>query len=343
MTWTELDKPIIGLSPMADLTDLPLGVLIREVSEDIYSHFGIKLKNINKHNFFGPIIFREMISSNAIVMKNAKTLEMVFLDPIEYPVVQQIIGSDPSVMADAVDIILAKSNPVGIDINMGCPSKKINQTGAGASLLKDINKAREIIIKVKKRTKNIPLSIKIRTGWNNTDNVISFVKDMESFGVDLISVHGRTRSQGYSGRADLNIIKKIKENVKIPVLGNGDVKDVLSAKNMINKTNCDGMLIGRGALGNPWLFAIIDYAFETNKDISISDYVSFSKRIEIVLRHLDLHIDHYGENGYITFKKHIVFYFRGIDLKDLKKVRTDLVTTRSLNEMKSILFNLQNQ
>ena len=338
--WLDINLPIIGLSPMADLTDLPFSILVREVSKDLYKKLNIPPNILYDKNFFGPIIFREMVSANAVVMKNEKTLGMIELSDVEFPVVQQIVGNDPVVISEAAKIIIEKSNPFGIDINMGCPSKKINQNGSGAALLNTPDLASKIVKSVKKSVGDVPLSVKIRMGWSDPSGIIDFVKMLQDSGCDLISVHGRTRSQGYSGISDWSVIREIKNAVDIPVLGNGDIFDENSALEKLSVSNVDGVLIGRGALGNPWLFANIAFA-SLNQGSHSQNTLSLNDRIDVVLRHLDLHMKHYGPKGYITFKKHIVFYFKGIDLPNAKKLRTSLVTTNNDKEIREILRSLK--
>ena len=197
----------------------------------------------------------ELISSEAIVRNNQKTLDMLKgIEKINIPVAIQIFGSNPDVMAQSAKILKEKYNIKIIDINMGCPVPKVAiKAGAGSCLLKDKNKVYEIVKKVVDSV-DIPVTVKIRSGWDsNNINAKEIAQIIEKAGAKAITIHGRTRSQGYSGKVDLEIIKEVKKSVNIPVIGNGDIKTEKDAKNMLEYTKCDAIMIGRGALGNPWI------------------------------------------------------------------------------------------
>jgi len=197
----------------------------------------------------------ELISSEAIVRGNKKTLDMLNgIDTLNIPVAVQIFGANPNTIAEAAKILTNLYNIQIIDINMGCPVPKVAQRAeSGSALLKDPDKVYEIV-KAVTQTINIPVTVKIRSGWdNNSINAVEIAKIIEKAGASAISIHGRTRSQGYSGKADWNIIKEVKKSVNIPVIGNGDVKTPEDAQKMFKETNCDAVMIGRGLLGNPWL------------------------------------------------------------------------------------------
>lgn len=197
----------------------------------------------------------ELISSEAIVRGNKKTLDMLNgIDKLNIPVAVQIFGANPSTIAEAAKILTDLYNIQIIDINMGCPVPKVAQRAeAGSALLKDPDKVYEIV-KATVESVSIPVTVKIRSGWDsNSINAVEIAKIIEKAGASAIAIHGRTRSQGYSGKADWNIIKEVKEAVNIPVIGNGDIKTPEDAKKMFEETNCDAIMIGRGLLGNPWL------------------------------------------------------------------------------------------
>ena len=199
----------------------------------------------------------ELISAEAIVRENKKTLEMLNgIDTLKIPVGVQIFGSNPETMAKASQIICNLHQIVMIDINMGCPVPKVaTRAQAGSALLKNPSKVYEIV-KAIVTSVDIPVTVKIRSGWDESSiNAVEIAKVIEKAGASAITVHPRTRSQGYSGKADWNIIKQVKENVKIPVIGNGDIKTCYDAKRMLDETGCDAVMIGRGLLGNPWLIA----------------------------------------------------------------------------------------
>ncbi|MFH1620872.1 MAG: tRNA dihydrouridine synthase DusB [Patescibacteria group bacterium] len=321
-TWNSFERPIIALSPMADLTDQPFCHICREVSGDSF------------------VIFREMVSSVALVRKNEKTLKMCEIDELERPIVQQIFGSDASIMAEAANMLVEKFKPDAIDINMGCPAKKIVSNFDGASLMREPGKAAEIVTAVKSVVK-IPVSVKTRLGWSRTDEILEFSKILEAAGADLLSIHGRTREQGYSGKADWEMIGRVKSRLKIPVLLNGDVTDGESAKKALEISNADGVLIGRGALGNPWIFKEIQDFLRPASHVS--PLPSISERVEAVLRHAKLQVEHYGEHGIINLRKHLPFYFKK-ELKaeypeiDFQELRSKLVRVSSFEELEGILL-----
>lgn len=224
----------------------------------------------------------ELISSEAIVRGNEKTFNMLNgIEKIKMPVAIQIFGSNQEVMAKAAKIINKKYPEKIIDINMGCPVPKVAvKAHSGSSLLKDPEKVEKIVKKVVESV-NVPVTVKIRSGWdNNSVNAIEIAKIIENAGASAITVHGRTRSQGYSGKVDLDIIKKVKENVNIPVIGNGDIKTVEDAKYMIDYTGCDGVMIGRAALGNPWILEnTVRYLNGNNiKEVSIEEKKKMMKK-----------------------------------------------------------------
>ena len=202
----------------------------------------------------------ELLSAEAIVRGNKKTFDMLKgLDKLKIPVAVQIFGSNASTLTKAANILVNSYNIKIIDINMGCPVPKVAvKNQAGAALLKDLDKIYEIVSSVKNSV-SVPITVKIRSGWdNNSINAKEVAKVCEKAGASLITIHARTRSQGYSGNADWNIIKEVKESVNIPVIGNGDITDIYKAKEMLNKTKCDLIMIGRGVLGNPWLIKEIN-------------------------------------------------------------------------------------
>ena len=227
-----------------------------------------------------------MVSDKAITYKNKKTLELLYMTDFERPISQQIFGSDKESFVTAAQYIYENMHPDIIDINMGCPVPKVAlRAQAGSALLKNPDKIYEIVSAVVERVP-IPVTVKIRSGWdNNHINAVEIAKIVEKAGAKAIAVHARTRSQGYSGKADWNIIKEVKENVSIPVIGNGDIKSCYDAKKMIDETNCDAVMIGRGALGNPWLIKeCIDYL---EKGI-VPKEISLEERIDMILKHRDL-------------------------------------------------------
>lgn len=227
----------------------------------------------------------ELISAEAIVRNNQKTFDMLNgLEKLQIPVAVQIFGSNPQTMAKAASILVDLYKIKIIDINMGCPVPKVAiRNEAGSALLKNPQKIYDIVSAVCNSV-DIPVTVKIRSGWdNNSINAVEVSKIIESAGAKAISIHARTRSQGYSGKADLNIIKQVKESVNIPVIGNGDIKEVVDAKNMIEITGCDAIMIGRGALGNPWLVKNI-VQFLEGKEIEVP---TFNEKLDMIIKHFN--------------------------------------------------------
>lgn len=284
-------------------------------------------------------VVTELISSEAIVRGNKKTFEMLNgLDDLDIPVAIQIFGSDPDVMSDAASILCDKFNAKIIDINMGCPVPKVAVKGdAGSALLKDISKIREIVSKVVSRV-NVPVTVKIRSGWDNDNiNAVSVAKAIEDSGAAAIAIHARTRSQGYSGVADWDIIKKVKENVSIPVIGNGDIKSALDAKKMLDDTNCDAFMIGRAALGNPWIFKECDLFFKYG---IISEKPVFIDKIDMIIRHYLLLKKYNNEKkALLEIRTHALWYMRGIP--NCKEYKTKITCCKTEKEFFSLLEQLK--
>ena len=302
LDWQNLERPILALSPMADMTDSSFCRVVRSVTKDA-------------ENPSRLIVFREMVSSEAVVRGNDKTLGMTEIHPDERPIVQQIFGAKPDVMAEAARIVEEGFHPEGIDINMGCPVYKLTSNFNGAALMKDPALAAEIIKKMKAAI-TVPLSVKIRAGWSDHNECIEFSKVVEDAGADLLTVHGRTKVQGYAGKADRDVVKKVKETVSIPVLYNGDVFEEGDFTRALEQTGCDGVLIARGGLGNPWIFKQIEERLNNPEGLTRSDprgcEISLEERIRVVRLHLALHLEQYGDRAVTTFRKHLSWYFKGI-------------------------------
>ena len=257
------------------------------------------------------LVYAEMVSDKAIFYRNEKTRDMLFMEQIERPIAQQIFGSDKKSFIEAAKYIEKVMNPDIIDINMGCPVPKVAlKSQAGAALLKNPEKIYEIVSSVVAAVK-CPVTVKIRSGWDqNSINAVEVAKICEKAGASAITVHPRTRSQGYSGQADWSIIKMVKENVHIPVIGNGDITDIYKAKAMLEETGCDLIMIGRGVLGNPWLIREINAYLE---DGTILPKPTDEEKIEMCLKHLNYLSQIKPEKlACLEIRNHIAWYLKGI-------------------------------
>lgn len=257
------------------------------------------------------LIYAEMVSDKAISYDNQKTLDMLYMEEMERPIVQQIFGSDLDSFVIAAKRIYETMHPDIIDINMGCPVPKVAvRAQAGSALLKDPSKVYEIISAVVEAVP-IPVTVKIRSGWDKDSiNAVEIAKTCEQAGASAICVHPRTRSQGYSGKADWNIIKEVKEAVSIPVIGNGDITSPQLAKKMLDETGCDAVMIGRGVLGNPWL---IEDTIKYLEDGTLQETRTKEEKIDMCLHHLDylakLKDEHHAV---LEIRSHVAWYLKGI-------------------------------
>ena len=293
----ELKNNII-LAPMAGVTDLPFRMIVEK--------------------FEPGLVCAEMVSAKAIYYGDEKTKMLLNTDGEKRPISMQIFGSDPEVMGYAARYVSEIADI--LDINMGCPAPKVVKNGDGSNLLLDLNKVEEIIKAVVTNSK-IPVTLKFRKGWDNEHIVACEVaKIAERNGVSAITIHGRTRDEFYSGKADLEIIKQVKNSVNIPVIGNGDIIDEESAKYMFEYTGVDGIMIGRGAMGNPWIFKQIQYYLETGEKLQKP---TLNEKYEILKEHIELAIKEKGEKVAINeMRKHIACYTR--NLKDSSAFRNEI-------------------
>lgn len=308
--WKTFPRPIVALSPMADLTDLPFCLICKER--------GVSL------------VFREMMSSEAVVRQNPKTLEMARIDKRERPLIQQIFGADPAVMAESARIIEEMFQPDGFDINMGCPVYNIVSNFSGASLIREPERAAKIIRAVKSAVR-APVSVKTRLGWADDTEILEFVKVIEDAGADLVSIHGRTKAQGYSGKANWERVGEARKNTALPLLVNGDIVSPETAKQAMEQSHADGVLIGRGALGNPWIFRRVEAYL---KDGTLLPEPTMEERFTTMQSHAEYHAKRYG-GSLVKLRKHLPWYIKGFPL--LKPMKEKLVRVTTIEELNSII------
>jgi nifR3 family TIM-barrel protein len=283
------------------------------------------------------LAYTEMISSNGLVRKTAKTYEYLKTCAEDRPLGVQIFGADPQIMAEAACIV-AQNGVDLIDINMGCPVRKVLKSGAGAVLLRDHDRVARIVDAVKKAV-NIPVTVKIRSGWTHSSiNAVEIAKIAEGCGADAITVHARTADQGYSGHADWKVIAEVKKAVKILVIGNGDIRQPHDAVRMLTETSCDAVMVGRGALGNPWIFKGIVQVLGGQ---TINYLPDLEQRLEMLENHWKIEFRFFGNKlARKSFHKHILWYTKGLDnssrfrelagkLKDKESILDDLVKSHA--------------
>ncbi len=276
------------LAPMAGVTDLPFRLLCKEQG--------------------AGLLCMEMVSAKAILYKNKNTLDLMRIEEAERPVSLQLFGSDPKIMGEIAKQIEERPFEI-LDINMGCPVAKVVNNGEGSALMKNPKLVGEIVSSVVKAIEK-PVTVKIRKGFDDEHvNAVEIAKIIEESGAAGIAVHGRTRQQFYSGNADWDIIRQVKESVSIPVIGNGDVDSPERAKAMLETTGCDGIMVGRGAQGNPWIFSRICHYLDTGELLSKPDFEEIKQTI---VRHAALQLKYKGEyTGIREMRKHVSWYMTG--------------------------------
>ena len=259
--------------------------------------------------FGAGYVVSEMVSSNGISYLNEKTIRLMKISKEERPCAIQLFGANPETMAQAAKVAM-EHKPDIIDINMGCPAPKINKNGYGCALMKNPDLCGEIVHAVKSVV-DVPVTVKIRKGWDETSiNAPSVAKICDQAGASAITVHGRTREQMYRPGIDFEIIKAVKNSVKIPVIGNGDITCAMDAKNMIEKTNCDFLMVGRAAIGNPWIFTQINAYLKNN---IILPEPSLEEKMSVMLEHIKLMCKYKGEkNGLKQARRHVALYIKGL-------------------------------
>lgn len=308
----EIDNEVF-LAPMAGVTDLPFRLICR------------------RHGC--GLLYTEMINAKALAYGDKNTKRMLYIEEEEKPVAVQIFGSEPHYMARAAEILNEYPNVV-LDINMGCPAPKVVKNGDGSALMKDPILAGQVMERVVKYSEK-PVTVKIRKGWDeNSINAVEIAKIAEESGIAAITVHGRTREQYYSGKSDWDIIAEIKETVTIPVIGNGDIFTFEDAVKIKEKTNCDAIMIGRGAQGNPWIFDRVNTYIKTGE---ILPEPSPEEKIKIALEHYNLAIDHDGEFVAVReMRKHLGWYIKG--MKNSAKYRNYINSLLTADEVKESLY-----
>lgn len=307
----------ILLAPMAGITDLPFRMMCEK---------------------FNPgLVCSEMVSAKALFYGDEKTKRLLNIEGEKRPIAVQIFGSDIESMKFAAEYVSNFADV--IDINMGCPAPKIVKNGDGSKLLLNLNLAREIIKEVVKSSK-VPVTVKFRKGWDD-ENIVAceMAKIAEDTGASAIAIHGRTRQEFYSGKADWNIIKQVKESVCIPVIGNGDIKSPEDALRMFEETGVDGIMIGRAAIGKPWMFKqVLEFLNNGKYD---EDFPSMEQKLSIILEHLDLEVKEKGEDiGVKEMRKHFSYYVK--NLKDASTIREKINRINSYSEVRDCLIEYFN-
>ncbi|MEI8046880.1 MAG: tRNA dihydrouridine synthase DusB [Bacteroidota bacterium] len=314
---TDLGKFPVILAPLEDITDSAFRHICRLHGADM--------------------VYTEFVSSEALIRSAVKSSSKMLFDESERPLGIQIFGNNPEAMKNAARLA-EENNPELIDINFGCPVRKVAMKGAGAALLKDIPLmvaiTREVVNAVK-----LPVTVKTRLGWDDDSKIIVDVAEkLQDVGIQAITIHGRTRAQMYSGVADWTLIGEVKNNprMRIPIIGNGDIACAERAAEMFHKYGVDAIMIGRAAIGNPWIFNTIKAFMSEGEIVAPPD---LPERIAVSLSHLKLAIQKKGEHkGIIEMRKHYAGYFRG--LPGFKKIRMEILTKQSFTEVEDILMNL---
>ena len=304
------------LAPMAGVTDFPFRVICKR--------------------YGASLLYTEMINAKALCYGDENTFSMLEVKPEEGDVAVQIFGHEPQYMAEAASILSDMNRFRIIDINMGCPAPKITKNNEGSALMKDPALAFKIIDSVKKAS-NLPVTVKFRKGWDDSCvNAVEFARNAQAAGADCITVHGRTREQYYSGKADWDIISEVKKSVSIPVIANGDIFSIGDAVNIIEKTGADAYMIGRGSQGNPFIFSQIRDFIEGSPVRDIPD----TEKIDVMLEHYDLSIKYKGEDKTVReMRKHIGWYLKG--MYGSARMRDDINHIVDADEVRQMLRDYQ--
>jgi len=326
-SWQKYQKPTIVLSPMSGYTDSAFKQIVRLCAPE-------------------AVLVTEFVSTDAVFFNSPKTLKMMEFAETEHPVILQVFGKRPERFVHAAKVA-EEMGYDGVDINMGCPARKIISSEHGSALVKIENRetALKIVSEMAKAVK-IPVSVKTRLGWENADDLMTFSKELESNGCASLCIHGRTTKQGYGGQADWEPIYELKRNLSIPVLGNGDISSVSTFRKKLG--NLDGVFIGRASFGDPWIIGdILDYLKDIDNKIKLSDEeldqfypradsIPWPKRKEIILQHCELAVLSKGEQlGMLEMRKHLAVYIKG--LPGARELRSKLVRVSSFGEAENII------
>lgn len=308
----QLDNEVF-LSPMAGVTDLPFRTICKEKG--------------------CGMLYTEMINAKALCYDDENTKKMLKMEKDEHPVAVQIFGSDPDFMGKAASIMNQYPNEI-LDINMGCPAPKVVKNGDGSALMRNPKLAAEVLSAVVKNSEK-PVTLKIRKGWDDDCiNAVEIAKIAEECGISALAIHGRTREQFYSGKADWDIISEIKQAINIPVIGNGDVFEVQDAVNMLEKTKCDAIMIGRGSQGNPWIFKRINHYMKTGE---VLPEPTLEEKITTAIKHMNLAVAEHGDYVAVReMRKHIGWYLKG--LKNSAKYRDQI---NKITDYKEVIIMLE--
>jgi tRNA-dihydrouridine synthase B len=311
-SWQAQKKPLLLLAPMAGYTDSAYRQLVKSIVPSV-------------------IVVSEFVSSDAIKYRSKKTFRMLEFDAAEQPLIVQIFGKRPENFAESARV-LESLGVAGVDINMGCPARKVVSSDHGSALLKNPKLAAEIITATVQATK-LPVSVKMRLGTSNADGIIEFAKMVEDCGAQMLAIHGRTAKQMYLGTADYEPIYRVKETLKIPVIGNGDVT---SAESFAAKLgNLDGLMVGRATIGNPWVMAEIE-TYLTKNERPKSKELTLAEKLPVILRHCELSVATKGEQlGMLEMRKYLAGYVRGEP--GAREVRAKLVRVETVTAAKQIL------
>ena len=299
------DAPVF-LAPMAGVTDTAYRIIA--------------------HDMGCPLCYAEMVSSQGIHFKNERTLSMLASEPAERPLAMQIFAASPEMAAEAAAYVEELGTADILDFNMGCPAPKIVKNGEGSALMREPEKAERILAAIRRAVK-MPVTVKMRMGWDEEHiNVVELARRAEAAGVDAIAVHGRTREQFYRGKADWDIIRRVKEAVRVPVIANGDVRTYDDLDAIRAATGCDAVMIGRAAQGNPWIFRQLTHYLRTGERLPAP---TLQERAAVLLRHLDLLLKYKGDYvGPREMRKHATWYTRGIVHGAILRDRFNKATTR---------------